>query len=56
MMGCYAPMLRFYGRSLWWAPLLPVVAFVYLGATLDSALRHVQGKGGAWKGRFQAAR
>jgi hopene-associated glycosyltransferase HpnB len=56
MMGCYVPMLRFYGRSLWWAPLLPVVAFVYLGATLDSALRHVQGKGGAWKGRFQAAR
>ncbi len=56
MAACYSPMLRFYGRPLWWAPLLPAVAFVYLGATLDSALRHVQGKGGAWKGRFQAAR
>jgi hopene-associated glycosyltransferase HpnB len=56
MAACYSPMLRFYGRSLWWAPLLPAVAVVYLGATLDSALRHMRGKGGAWKGRFQAAR
>lgn len=56
MSACYMPMLRFYGLPLWWAPLLPVVALVYLGATLDSALRHARGKGGAWKGRFQAAR
>jgi hopene-associated glycosyltransferase HpnB len=56
MAACYSPMLRFYGRSLWWAPLLPAVALVYLGATIDSALRHMRGKGGAWKGRFQAAR
>jgi hopene-associated glycosyltransferase HpnB len=56
MAACYSPMLRFYGRSLWWAPLLPAVGLVYLGATLDSALRHMRGKGGAWKGRFQAAR
>jgi hopene-associated glycosyltransferase HpnB len=55
MAGCYTPMLRFYGRPLWLAPLLPVIALVYLGATLDSAFRHMQGKGGAWKGRFQAA-
>jgi hopene-associated glycosyltransferase HpnB len=54
MMGCYLPMLRFYGRSLWWAALLPVVALVYVGATIDSALRHARGKGGSWKGRFQA--
>jgi hopene-associated glycosyltransferase HpnB len=53
---CYSPMLRFYNRPLWWAPLLPAVALVYLGATLDSALRHLRGKGGAWKGRYQAAR
>jgi hopene-associated glycosyltransferase HpnB len=53
---CYIPMLRFYNRQLWWAPLLPVVTLVYLGATLDSALRHMRGKGGAWKGRYQAAR
>ncbi len=56
MAACYVPMLRFYGMPLWWAPLLPAVALVYLGATLDSALRHMRGKGGAWKGRFQAAR
>jgi hopene-associated glycosyltransferase HpnB len=56
MAGCYAPILRFYRRPLAWAPLLPLVALVYLGATLDSARRHVQGKGGAWKGRFQAER
>jgi hopene-associated glycosyltransferase HpnB len=56
MAGCYAPMLRFYGLPLWQAPLLPVVALVYLGATIDSALRHMRGKGGAWKGRIQATR
>lgn len=57
IMGCcYVPILRFYGRSLGWAPLLPVVASVYLGATLDSALQHWRGKGGKWKGRIQAPR
>ncbi len=56
MAACYTPMLRFYGRPLAWAPLLPAIALVYLGATLDSAYRHMQGRGGAWKGRFQAAR
>jgi hypothetical protein len=55
MAGCYTPILRFYGLKSWWAPLLPAIALVYLGATLDSALRHMRGKGGAWKGRFQAA-
>jgi hopene-associated glycosyltransferase HpnB len=55
MAGCYAPMLRFYGLPVWQAALLPLAAMVYLGATIDSALRHVRGKGGAWKGRFQAA-
>jgi hopene-associated glycosyltransferase HpnB len=49
----YAPMLRFYGLSLLWAPLLPAVALVYLAATVDSARRHWRGVGGAWKGRVQ---
>jgi hopene-associated glycosyltransferase HpnB len=53
MAACYAPMLRFYRRSLLFAPLLPLAAAVYLGATLDSARRHYAGKGGAWKGRVQ---
>jgi hopene-associated glycosyltransferase HpnB len=47
----YAPMLRFYRVGLWRAPLLPVVALIYLGATVDSARRHGMGKGGLWKGR-----
>lgn len=56
MSGCYVPMLRFYGLPAWWAPLLPVTAAIYLGATVDSALRHMRGEGGAWKGRIQAVR
>lgn len=47
----YAPTLRFYRRSPLWAPLLPAVALVYLAATLQSALLHYRGRGGAWKGR-----
>jgi hopene-associated glycosyltransferase HpnB len=49
----YAPMLRFYGVSLFWAPLLPAAASVYLAATIDSAWRHWRGRGGEWKGRVQ---
>jgi hypothetical protein len=46
-------MLRFYGVSLFWAPLLPAAALVYLAATIDSAWRHWRGRGGEWKGRMQ---
>jgi hopene-associated glycosyltransferase HpnB len=53
MAAVYAPMLRFYGRSLLWAPLLPAAASVYLGATVASAWRHWRGRGGQWKGRVQ---
>jgi len=53
MAAIYAAMLRFYGRSLLWAPLLPAVASVYLGATIASAWRHWRGRGGQWKGRVQ---
>ncbi|HEY3919928.1 MAG TPA: glycosyltransferase [Stellaceae bacterium] len=49
----YVPMLRFYGRSLLWAPLLPAAASVYLAATIASAWRHWRGRGGEWKGRVQ---
>lgn len=50
----YAPMLRYHRLPIWAAPLLPLVAIFYLGATLDSARRHWMGKGGQWKGRAQA--
>ncbi len=53
MTVAFLPMLRFYGRSWIWAPLLPVIAGVYLLATVDSARRHWRGKGGEWKGRVQ---
>ncbi|HVA12871.1 MAG TPA: glycosyltransferase [Stellaceae bacterium] len=49
----YLPMLRFYGRSLLWAPLLPAAASVYLAATIASAWRHWRGRGGEWKGRVR---
>jgi hopene-associated glycosyltransferase HpnB len=49
----YMPILRFYRLTLWWAPLLPAVALVYLAATFDSAWRYWQGRGGEWKGRVQ---
>ncbi len=49
----YLPMLRFYRRSPCWAPLLPLSALFYIGATLHSALRYWSGQGGEWKGRFQ---
>jgi hopene-associated glycosyltransferase HpnB len=52
---CYAPTLRFYGRSLAWAPLLPLVGLFYTAATLASAVRYWRGRGGLWKGRVQAA-
>lgn len=48
----YAPMVRFYGLSPIWAPLLPAIALVYLAATIDSARRYWLGRGGEWKGRM----
>ena len=50
----YVPVLHFYRRSLVWAPLLPLIALFYMGATLDSAFRYWTGRGGKWKGRVQA--
>lgn len=49
----YVPMLNFYGLSPARAPLLPLIALFYLGATVDSARRHWSGRGGEWKGRIQ---
>ncbi|HEY0522080.1 MAG TPA: glycosyltransferase [Stellaceae bacterium] len=52
----FMPILRFYGITFAWAPLLPAVAFIYLAATVDSARLHWRGKGGEWKGRVQQLR
>jgi hopene-associated glycosyltransferase HpnB len=50
----YIPTLRYYKQPVWWAPLLPLISVFYLAATVDSARRHLMGKGGEWKGRLQA--
>jgi len=47
----YAPTVRFYGLGWPWALTLPAIATLYTLMTLDSARRHWQGRGGAWKGR-----
>ena len=47
----FKPMLRWYGISAWYAPLLPLAGLLYTLMTIDSAIRHYRGRGGAWKGR-----
>ncbi|MFN6469393.1 MAG: glycosyltransferase [Nostoc sp. SerVER01] len=47
----YYPTIRFYKCSFWLAFSLPAIAFLYTLMTVDSALRHWQGRGGNWKGR-----
>ncbi len=47
----YYPTIRFYECSPIYAFCLPLIAFLYTLMTIDSALRHWQGRGGAWKGR-----
>jgi hopene-associated glycosyltransferase HpnB len=49
----FMPILRVYRQKLLIAPLLPAIASFYLAATIDSARRHWQGRGGEWKGRVQ---
>ena len=47
----YSPSVRLYKLSIIWAFTLPAIAFLYSLMTLDSAIRHMKGQGGAWKGR-----
>lgn len=56
MSTAFWPTLRFYSRSPLWAPLLPVIAVFYTGATVHSAVRYWLGHGGDWKGRLQDAK
>jgi hopene-associated glycosyltransferase HpnB len=55
MSACYLPALRFYRRRSIGAPLLPLAALFYLGATVHSAISFWRGAGGRWKGRVQDA-
>jgi hopene-associated glycosyltransferase HpnB len=52
----FAPTLRLYRISPLVGLALPAIALAYLLFTIDSALQSMRGKGGLWKGRFQAAR
>jgi hypothetical protein len=49
--GSYLPTLKRFGRSVLWAPFLPLVASFYMAATIGSAANHYRGRGVAWKGR-----
>lgn len=48
------PIQRFYGLPAARALALPLIAALYMGYTLDSALQYARGRGGMWKGRAQA--
>ncbi|GAC1307443.1 MAG: glycosyltransferase [Vulcanimicrobiaceae bacterium] len=52
----YRPMTAFYGRGPLAAFELPLAATFYTAMTLDSALAHARGRGGAWKGRYSPLR
>jgi hypothetical protein len=47
----YFPTIKLYKISPFWSFGLPLIALLYSLMTIDSALRHWQGKGGYWKGR-----
>jgi hopene-associated glycosyltransferase HpnB len=51
MSALYAPAVRYYRLPLLWAFTLPAIAVFYGCATLHSAVRFWQGRGGEWKGR-----
>jgi hopene-associated glycosyltransferase HpnB len=47
----YFPTIKLYNCSPIFAFCLPIIALLYNLMTIDSAWRHLRGKGGAWKGR-----
>jgi hopene-associated glycosyltransferase HpnB len=53
MAFAYQPTLRLYRQNPLWGLALPAIAAIYTAFTVDSAVQHWQGRGGAWKGRVQ---
>jgi len=51
----FLPTLRAYNAPRLIALLLPLIAIFYAAATVASAVLFWRGRGGYWKGRFQAA-
>jgi hopene-associated glycosyltransferase HpnB len=56
MSAAFLPVLRSYDCPVLLAPLPPLAALFYTAATIGSAIQYWRGRGGRWKGRFQAAR
>lgn len=54
MLISFLPILRFYRLSPFLALTLPAIAVFYGVCTAQSAWLHWRGRGGAWKGRYQA--
>ena len=54
MIVAFWPISRFYGRLPVSGFALPAIAGCYAAFTLDSAIQHLCGRGGMWKGRAQA--
>jgi len=55
-MACaFVPISRLYRCPAWVGLLLPLIAAFYTAATIGSAVTFWRGRGGSWKGRFQAA-
>jgi hopene-associated glycosyltransferase HpnB len=55
MAASFVPILKMYRCTPLVALLLPAIAAFYMAATLASAVQFWRGRGGAWKGRYQAA-
>jgi hopene-associated glycosyltransferase HpnB len=51
MTAAYLPTVRYYRVSTAWSVALPAIALFYSCATVHSAVRYWQGRGGEWKGR-----
>jgi len=51
MAAAYAPTLALYKKPAAAALALPFAALIYTAFTVDSAIQHWRGAGGAWKGR-----
>jgi len=54
MVVAQAPTLRLYRRPLPAGCALPAVAAAYVAFTIESSILYWRGRGGYWKGRFQA--
>jgi len=53
MLIAFFPILRLYKQPISLTPLLPLAGLMYSLMTLDSAVAHWCGRGGAWKGRVR---